>query len=209
MIASADLQAVGWCALALAAWPLADWLGPRLRAALGGRAEAVLMWGPWLLGLGPMVLAWLSGAVPARFLGLLGVGGWLGWLASALLITGMWFGARWFVHNRGPWAAAYPLDWAVLDEPRWALYRAAGWLWVMDRGWGLLIGLGLTLVEWALRHHLWRAENRASADTCLTLLRLALSSLVFALTGNLWLTIIFQVALLQLLASPAEPQGAT
>ncbi|MGA9533360.1 MAG: hypothetical protein WBR18_11645 [Anaerolineales bacterium] len=206
---SANFETAAWCALALAAWPLSYWLGPRLRAALGDRADAVMMWAPWLHGLGPMYLAWISGALPASYLGLLGLNGAVGWLASAILAAGLWFGARWFVRERNLQAPAYPLDWAVLDEPRWALYRAAGWLWTMDRGIGLLIGLALGVLEWGLRHRLWKTENRTSPSACLTLARLASSSLIFALTGNIWLTIVFQVALLQLLMPSPREQGAS
>jgi hypothetical protein len=206
---SADVQAAAWCTLALTAWPLSAWLGPRLRSALGDRADAILMWAPWLHGLGPMYLAWLSGALPARFLGLLGLNGLVGWLASTILVIGLWFAARWFIRKQDLRAPDFPLDLAVLDEPRWALYRAAGWLWMMDRGFGLLIGLALGLLEWGLHHQLWNADDRSSPETCLTLTRLGSSSLVFALTGNLWLTTVFQVALLRLMAASPRRQGET
>jgi len=208
MASSANLLAVVWCALGLTAVPLGQWLGPWLRSTLGERAEDILMWAPWLHGLLPMLLAWISGAVPARFLGLLGPPGWLAWLGSALLAAALWWAASWFVSRQNLQVPGYPLDWAVLDEPRWALYRAAGWLWAMDRGLGLLIGLGLALLEWALRHRLWRGENRATPATCLSLARIASSTLIFSLTGNLWVTIAFQVGVLRSLAAQPNNEEA-
>lgn len=193
------MLAAVWCALAVAAVPVAQWVEPRLRATLGERADDVMMWAPWLHGLLPMFLAWISGAVPAGYLGLLGPSGWAAWLATVLLAAALLWAARWFVERQELRAPQFPLDWAVLAEPRWALYRAAGWLWMMDRGLGLLVGFGLALIEWALRHRVWREENRGKPATCLTLTRIASSTLIFSLTGNLWVTIAFQLALLRLL----------
>ncbi len=80
----------------------------------------------------------------------------------------------------------------VLDEPRWALYRAAGLIWL--GGWGLLVGFALGVLEWSLRTRPWLAENRSDSTTWLILVRLAISSLLFALTGNFWLTSFSQTA---------------
>lgn len=196
-------------------WPAAAWSGVAVLAPLAGRqirralstraaawagvADAV---GPWLHGLGPPYLALFTGAMPARYLGLYGSGGWLVWSLSALLLGGLWFGARVAL-------VRYPLelgpgryDTLVLDEPRWALYRGAGWLLVGSFQLGALIGLGVALLEWSLTWRSWRPGERTSEAACFMLARVATSSVAYSLTGNLWLTALFQVGLALLMDEP-------
>jgi hypothetical protein len=193
-----EWQLAVWCLAAMALVPASSLLQPWWRGRLGDRPALLATPARWLAGLALPFATWISGAVPANYLGLYGVGGWLRWLLSAALLAGLWAGARWFVRRRSLRTPAYPMDWAVLDEPRWALYRAAGWLWVDGRGGGLLIGLALAFVEWSLLHAVWQPSNRARPDTCLDLARVATSALAFSLTGNLWLAIVFQLGLLNL-----------
>jgi len=194
-----------WVVLGLAGWPLGRWLAPRLAERLGDRAWLLAELGPWPNGLALPYLAVFAGAVSAEAMGLYGRGGWLGWQLSAAMIAALLL-AIWRTRNRLPFDMPDErLDHALLDEPRWAMYRAAGQLWLTSSPLGLGLGLVLGLLEWAVRHELWRPEQRARPATCLTLARLATSTIVFGLTGNLLMTAAFQAALLSLLR-PAESQ---
>ncbi len=162
---------------------------------------------PWLWGIAPAYLALITGAIPARFFGLTGHSP-LAWFGGAILcgalvgLAGLvrWPDGTWPTPTRG-----------VLDEPRWALYRAAGVLWLSSRPeLGLLMGLGLALLEWAIRFKPWKGpllstlrawrtdevDARWRPGTWETVARLAGSSLIFALTRNFWLTALTQAVLL-------------
>ncbi len=193
-------------------WPAAAWSGVAVLAPLLGRplgralSERAGVWsdvaaalGPWLHGLGPPFIALFTGAVPARYLGLYGSGGGAGWAGSALLLLGLWYGARVALARRSlqPHVARY--DTVVLDEPRWALYRAAGWLLIGSFYFGSLIGLGVALLEWGLTWRGWRAGERSSDASCFMVGRIGTSWLAYSLTGNLWWTALFQVGLALLL----------
>lgn len=155
---------------------------------------------PWLHGPALAFAALFSGALPGQALGLLGSGGWIGWLWGALMVVLLWFAARRALQR---WPIALDLeryDVVVLDEPRWALYRGGGWLLTGSFFFGALAGLGLALLEWLLRWRGWRRQTRSSAPACFALARVGSSALVFSLTGNLWLTALLQVGLAVLLA---------
>lgn len=189
------LPAALWTAAAVLA-PLAApyvtrWLAERDPAW----AETGAALAPWLHGLALPYLALFTGALPARFLGIYGSGGWFGWVWAGLLVAGLLFAAR-FAFNRIPISYRRErYEQLVLDEPRWALYRGAGWLWVGSFQLGLLVGLVLALSEWALTWRAWQPAARTSQPACLALARIGVSALVYALTGNLWLTIVLQVGL--------------
>ena len=161
---------------------------------------------PWLWGIVPAYLALITGAIPARFFGLTGHSP-LAWFGGAIVC-----GALVGLAALAPWPEG---DWptpthGVLDEPRWALYRAAGVLWVPRPELGLLIGLGLGLIEWAICFKPWmgplketlRSRRTAEVDvgwspgTWETVARVAGSSLLFASTRNFWLTALSQAVLL-------------
>lgn len=197
-------------------WPAAAWSGVAVLAPLAGRhlrralslrgaawADVASAMGPWLHGLGPPFFALFSGAVPARYLGLYGSRGWVGWAFSALLLGGLWYGARTALDRRPLRFDAARYDTVVLDEPRWALYRGAGWLLAGSFHLGALIGLGVALLEWGLTWRSWRPGERTSEASCFMLTRIGTSSVAYSLTGNLWLTALFQVGL-ALLMEDAE-----
>ncbi|MCH8338250.1 MAG: hypothetical protein IH858_05305 [Chloroflexi bacterium] len=202
-------EAAFWVGLAIFSPALAKPAWPRA-AALLGLSESILdlaqRLAPWLWGIVPAYLALISGAVPARFYGLTGQSP-LAWVGGAMLsgvLVGVLTLIRW---PQGEWPTPTR---GVLDEPRWALYRAAGMLWMPRTELGLLMGLALAVLEWGIRFKPWKATLKEALSTRRTkgaesnwpsgmwetVARIASSSLLFAATRNFWLTALAQAVLL-------------
>lgn len=180
--------------MALGAWPLARTLWPRWEARLGDQADGIATLGAWIHAVGPAYLAMISGAVTGRDLGIYGptAAGWVS--AGIALAAGL--GAAWLVHRyRHPAIEVDGPGSVALDEPRWALYRAAGIGWVGGLWFGLVIGLLLATADVGLRHSLWQADKWKQAELWQGWMRACLSAVLFAATGNLWLIIAFQTGL--------------
>lgn len=187
-------EATAWSAVGILAPILADRYWPALRSRLPSGAEVLEAIWPWLYGVGPPYLALISGAVVARDLGLR-VDGFLD-LAFDLLLAALLVLAILVVWERLPGDLESETRWRdLLDEPRWTLYRASAGLWIGFGALALGIGMALTLVEWAVRYRSWDARRRADPETCMALLRIASSTLLFALTRNLWVTLAGQAVL--------------
>lgn len=184
-------QAGIWVALALGAWPLARALWPRLATRFGDQAEAIATLGAWVHALGPTYLALIGGAVTGRDLGIYGptTAGW----ASGVIGVAGGLGAAWLMLRFRHPAIGQDAPWTVaLDEPRWALYRAAGIGWAGGLWPGLAIGLVLAAADWGLRQSIWQADGWRQADVWRGWMRAGLSAMLFAATRNLWLTIACQ-----------------
>jgi hypothetical protein len=179
-------ESVAWVVVALAAVPLMTLIEAPVKARWPSAWPALRGLAPWLIGLGPAYLALISGAVLGRSFGLYGRGGAAGWLVSTLFCAGLAAGTWGLRRHLANPASEQDLISVVMDEPRWALYRAAGVVWLGT--WGLLFGLGVGMIEWVLRTRPWLAEIQQDRGTWLVLIRLGVSSLIFALTGNFWLT---------------------
>ncbi len=188
-------------------WEAAFWVG--LALAARASTKATLVWlesrgfrwvdllsefAPWLHGLLIAYLALVSGAILGRHAGLYGHT-LRGWAAGAALTVALlaiaYLLPRW---RTLPLSLPPPLE-TALDEPRWALYRAAGHLWTGVFLGGLAIGLGLAVVEWILNWRPWRSAPELGPRAWGDLLRTATSTLVFGVSGNLWLTLIAQLSL--------------
>ena len=197
-------EAVSWTALAVLSPSLSSVIWPRIEGRLGRWAEPIGALGPWLHGIAPAYLALITGAILSRDAGLRGhdaVAWFGGALACALILAATGFARR---PPTTPAVWPDPLR-AIADEPRWALYRAAGALWTWSHAFGTAIGLSLSLAEWALAYQPWQrdAERRIAAGA--TLARIATSTLFFVLTRNFWLTVLSQFALMALLRK--TPRG--
>ncbi len=204
-----QLEALFWVGLAILSPALAKPAWPRMISLLKlseSTQDLTQRLAPWVWGIGPAYFALISGAIPARFFGLTGHSP-LAWFGGAILcgaLVGLAALVQW---PEGTWPT--PTQ-GVLDEPRWALYRAAGVLWMPRPELGLLMGLALGLVEWAIRYRLWKrpllktlrtcrtaeVDSRWPAGTWETVARVAGSSLIFAATRNFWLTALTQAVLL-------------
>lgn len=185
-------ESVAWVALAVGAVPLLRLVETPLRSRWPTVWPAVQVLAPWIIGLGPAYLALATGAVLERSFGLYGRAGIAGWVVSTLFCGGVLAAVWWRREKLAAFASGSDLALAFLDEPRWALYRAAGLLWLGT--WGLLMGFALGGIEWMLSCQPWLEERRRDRTTWLTLTRLGGSSLLFALTGNFWLTLLSQAA---------------
>ena len=194
-----------WVALALGALPFISSIESSARARWPSLWPAALPIILWIAGLGPAYLALTRGAVLARSFGLYGSRGVFGWVLSAVLCASL-VGAVWALRRR---LVAHVTEdevaGVIQDEARWALYRAAGVLWFGP--WGLLVGMALGGLEWGLRSQPWGATGRSDRRTWQLLLRLAISSLLFGLTGNFWLTWCTQTAGWAALSVSAQGQA--
>lgn len=181
-------EATAWSAVGVVAPFLAARYWPDVRARLPSWVGIMEDTWPWLYGVAPPYFALLSGAVVARDLGLrsgrlLDFG--VDLILGSLVVSGLVL--AW---ERIPGDRSMSAGWRdLLDEPRWALYRACGGLWIGFGPAALAIGLAIALVEWTVRFRLWEAENRMNQDTCSALLRTASSTLLYSLTGSLWVTL--------------------
>ena len=210
ILASWNWQTTFWAAI----WLLFPLLEVQLRRLLKERGSEALAWfdeiSPWIYGLAPAFGAWVLGWVPGRLLGFNGRGGPFGWILIGLLLLGIWLVYWKIILPRT--AIELPdlrPEHALLPEARWAFYRGVGWLWLGNFWWGVLLGFTLTLVEWGFQHKPWLAENRNELETCYGLALRASSTLVFALSANLWFTMFFQAGLLlPLLAGGSDERQA-
>ena len=99
---------------------------------------------------------------------------------------------------------------ALADEPRWALYRAAGALWFGSHPLGTGGGLGWAVVEWAVTNRTRLGEIRQHHEAAGALLRLASSALIFLATRNFWLPCLsgeIRLAVLRRPKGSSLPQG--
>lgn len=185
-------EVVLWCGLAWAGAmgipALTAWLG-RQGGEAGREAARGLAW----LHLLPLYLALITGAVSGRDAGLYGqdASRWASGAIACVVVLGVAAGALW-------WRAAaiqWPRAWVALaDEARWALYRAAGALWLGHVLGGVGVGAVLSGLEWLMRASPWRDWREAWPG----LSRPLISSVLFALTGNAWLTAAAHLVLLGL-----------
>lgn len=181
-----------WLALAMPFPAAARRFGPRLWRLVPGWEPYLRSFIPWLHGIGPAYLALITGAISAREFGIAGQP-LLGW-AGDLLFCASWLAATArFVRAQGDWPKPAR---GLLDEPRWALYRAAGAAWVGSLPMGALSGLALAVVELGLLTIAQRGGGRPPWES---LARAASSTLIFVLTANFWMTLITQGVMLYLL----------
>lgn len=178
-------ESVVWVALALLAPAAVEILWPALRRRASHWAPYLRSFARWLHGIGPAYLALITGAIGARHFGLAGRPA-LAWAGDLLFCVGWLVVAARLLRPAGRWPKPTR---GVLDEPRWALYRAAGAAWIGSAPPGALIGLGLAAAELALR---WGARPGEKAPPWEALARVASSSVLFVLTGNFWLTLVTQ-----------------
>jgi hypothetical protein len=198
------LETALWIAISVGGPPVAAWIWPRLRERLPPGVSVLLPLSPWLHSIGPSYFAILSGAVLGRDYGLYGVGP-ARFVAGVLACAG------------GSAVAALARRWlrlpeigpinVLLEEPRWALYRAAGLLWLPGPVAGVALGVGLALMETGLRAKWWQPAARHQAETWFPVLRACLSAVIFAATRSFWLAAAAQFGILTLRPSGPPKDG--
>ena len=200
-------EALIWSALAALSPAAAAVAWPRWKPRLGITGETLERIAPWLHGVGPAYLAIIRGAILSRDAGLRGHD-LVAWLAGGVVCAAL-LGCILAVARRPglglPWPE--PLQ-ALADEPRWALYRAAGALWFNfnSHALGTGVGLGWAALEWALTNRTRLGNIRQHPEATGTLLRLASSTLIFLATRNFWLTCLSGGIILAVLRRP-KPSG--
>ena len=200
-----NLEAAFWVALSVTA----PWAWPRLRRRLGPWVDPFHPLALWAHAILPAYVALVRGAVLGRDLGLYGpdVGQFAAGLLACAAGLGVAFAARrWLSPTAGS-----PLT-ALQEEPRWALYRAAGILWLGGLIPGIALGLGLAALEVGLAAGWWKAEARSRPTSWLPLLRAGFSAALFFVTRSFWLTAATQAGVLALLSGAGgkkvETRGA-
>jgi hypothetical protein len=180
-------EALLWTAATLAAPAGAQLLWRRFKPTSPAWAEPLVNGAGWLHGLLLPYLALLSGSIPGALVGLYAIDAleWFaGTLACLLGLLAVFFAQRLRSEDElqprsavGRWK----------DEPRWALYRATGALWLQDVSLGAGVGLILSAVEWLLTG-LSRSPSVFLEQDREPLYRSAVSTALFILTKNFWLT---------------------
>jgi hypothetical protein len=230
-----DFEAAVWVGISLGAPAAAAWAWPRLEGPWRARVETLRPLARGAHAILPAYLALLRGAVLGRDLGLYGPGA--GWVAAGLLAAAGGLGAafaarRWLtprVHTTHPDSSAGPPPpgspsrfrrsgprsgvpvpspvVALQEEPRWALYRAAGILWVGSSTLGVALGVGLAGLDAFLAAGAWRAESRSRPGSWSPLLRAGFSGALFLMTRSFWLTAAVQIAVLMLLSGASRRES--
>ena len=185
------LEAALWVGISVSAPAAAAWAWPQLQGPWRARAEALRPLAGWAHAILPAYLALVRGAVLGRDFGLYGPSP--ARAVAGLLACAAGVGAAWVVRRWISIPSVSPLA-ALGEEPRWALYRAAGMLWLGDALPGVALGLGLAALEVGLGSRWWRAEERARRASWFPLLRAGISAVLFLVTRSFWLTAATQVA---------------
>jgi len=196
-------EALLWSALTALSPAAAAATWPRWKPRLGLAGEPLERIAPWLHGVGLAYLALIRGAILSRDAGLRGHDP-VAWLAGGVACAAL-LGCILVVTRRPglgiPWPD--PLH-ALADEPRWALYRAAGALWFnfSSHALGTGVGLGWAVLEWAVTNRTRLGAIRQHPEVAGRLLRLASSTLIFLATRNFWLTCLSGGIVLAVLRRP-------
>jgi hypothetical protein len=89
-----------------------------------------------------------------------------------------------------------PADDILHEEPRWAMYRTAGYLWVGSLLPAAGIGVVLAATELALSYLPMRGDGRPPVSLMSQMIRATFSGVIFIATQNFWLTIGTQAGVL-------------
>jgi protein-S-isoprenylcysteine O-methyltransferase Ste14 len=194
-----------WCIISVVAPVAARALEPRLSPRFDKWHDPLVEIAPWIHGLVWPYLALIGGVILGFDAGLYGhsTSAWIaGFIACAagLAVVAL-------ILRKRPLDSIIllaPID-AVHEEPRWALYRSAAYLWVADPILGVTLGVLMAFMEWILFHTPWKAmpTSRSSAQ----LLRILFSGIIFLITRNFWLTAGTQIGLLVLAGAVGQSEG--
>jgi hypothetical protein len=194
-------SAILWVILTLAAPPAAREVYRRAGSHLARWEADLAEWTQAAYGVVPLYGAWITGAVLGIDCGLYGFSpaGWTtGIAACALSLGALALGLRSASFARLVQAWFRPdVSWLVLfDEPRWAFYRGAAAVPLLSPVASQAVGLLLGGLEWLIRTG--RPSRGAPPQVWSGLVRLGVSAALFAMTHNLWLTLLTQAVGLSL-----------
>ncbi len=188
--------ALFWCILSIGAPVAARLLEPRLAHRFGKWSEPLVEIAPWVHGLIWPYLALIGGVILGFDAGLYGhsTSAWI----AGLIACGTGLAAAALVLRKKPLTddiILAPID-AVHEEPRWALYRSAAYLWITDPILAIAIGVLMAYMEWALFYA--PREAKPSTRSSAQLLRILFSGILFLVTRNFWITAGTQIGFLVL-----------
>lgn len=180
-------EALLWSLIAITAPGAVNLLQRRFPLSLPAWAQPLKDGAGWLHGLILPYIALIVGSIPGGLVGLYAIEP-VEWFTGGLAcLLGLL--AVYAFHRMRPQHDLYPRRalsrWQ--DEPRWALYRAAGALWLQDitlgAGLGLLLsGLEWLVTGWSKTHSEFAKQDREP------MYRSGISTILFVLTRNFWLT---------------------
>ena len=181
------IEALLWSLLLVISPTLVLYFRPALRERLQRLPYDLEPVAPWIHGLGIPYLALIIGSVSSRQVGLHGfpdVSWFSGGLACAVGI-GVAYLARGRMSVRPD--PGRKLDAIFLEQSRWAFYRGAAALW-FPAPLSSLVGFGIAILELGITH--LAAGNPGPPTPLLwkVLMRAAFATVLFAATGNFWLT---------------------
>lgn len=179
-----------WCALTLS-WPVFQSLGSDLvQGAAWPRRMERLHLSTWIGSVGLPYLALLSGAVSVRDYGLVlaGVSSWIPRVLVSLLLGLALALALFSMHFPGGESSLQ-----ILEEPRWALYRALAWAWGGSLGLALVAAVAAAVLERILERVIRGGRLRATSHDRGWLCRVIYSNLVFGLTFSFWMVLLGRV----------------
>ncbi len=197
-----------WCIISIGAPVTARALEPRLSPRFGRWHDPLVEITPWIHGLIWPYLALIGGVILGFDAGLYGHST-SAWIAGFLACAAGLAAAALILREKplNDHVILAPID-AVHEEPRWALYRSAAYLWVAEPILGVALGVLMAFMEWLLFYTPWKAlpTTRSSAQ----LLRILFSGIIFLITRNFWLTAGTQIGLLVLsgVVGQGEDTGA-
>jgi hypothetical protein len=199
-----ELGAVLWVGISVGGPAAAAWAWAKVRRRIGPGLDFLLPLAPWAHAILPGYLALLTGSVLGRDFGLYGAGP--GRIASGLIACGAALAAGALARRWIQTPVISPLA-ALLEEPRWALYRSAGLLWLPGPVAGVVLGIALAIVETGWRAKWWIREARARPEAWFPVLRAALSAVVFVATRSFWLSTATQVGCLAIASKRKSVRG--
>lgn len=197
-----------WCIISIGAPVTACALEPRLSPRFSRWRDPLVEITPWIHGLIWPYLALIGGVILGFDAGLYGHSP-SAWIAGFFACAAGLAAAALILREKplNDHVILAPID-AVHEEPRWALYRSAAYLWVAEPILGVVLGVLMAFMEWLLFYTPWKAmpTTRSNAQ----LLRILFSGIIFLITRNFWLTAGTQIGLLVLsgVVGQGEDTGA-
>ncbi|TFH36989.1 MAG: hypothetical protein E4G99_03650, partial [Anaerolineales bacterium] len=143
------IEALLWSLLLIFGPAMARRFWPSLRERFVWLPVDLERMAPWIHGLGIPYLAFMLGSVSSRRAGLHGFPSatWLsGGLACALAVGAAYFLLGRFSTQPDP---EQKIEMILLEEARWAFYRAVAVFWVASP-FSAFLGLGLATLEWGI-----------------------------------------------------------
>lgn len=201
------IEAAVWSLLMVISPGVAARLWPSLQERYQRLSINLEAWAPWIQSLGIPYLALILGSVSDRQMGLVGLkpAMWaVGGTACLIALAASRITLSRTAIKPDPGASASTV---LLEEVRWGFYRGAAALWLSGYL-ASVLGLGLALLELAMTHMFIHGSQLPDLKTWKALLRAVLSTLLFVLTGNFWLTAGTQLLLTFMLRSSALTEDA-